>query len=238
MTDHQDLRTLVEQIIDETGLVSHSDLARAIDELRQQAVSEYQLQQTNKALEKESHARAEHEKRLARLESDVQSIDNKVAQILTSMDTVTRQQRGYIDDFKAMRLEFSALMQLTETMLELSKSRQVATAQMSEMQGHHNELLNRLSEEGAQRAEELVKLEKMVISAQSSLAANQSRLEGIDKRLEDIESNLAPLTVVARIVGTKRMQSILITLALLMISNILNVDLGQLIETFAQVLGG
>lgn len=238
MTDNQDLRTLVEQIIDETGLVSQSDLARAIDELRKQAVSEYQLQQTNKALEKESHARAEHEKRLARLESDVQSIDNKVAQILTSMDTVTRQQRGYIDDLKAMRLEFSALMQLTETMLELSKSRQVATAQMSEMQNKHNELLNQLSEEGAQRAEELVKLEQMVISAQSSLVANQSRLEGIDKRLEDIESNLAPLTLIAKVLGTRRMQSIMITLALLMISNILNVDLGQLIETFAQVLGG
>ena len=98
--------------------------------------------------------------------------------------------------------------------------------------------LHQLSEEGAQRAQELVKLEQMVISAQTALVANQSRLEGIDKRLEDIESNLAPLTIIAKVLGTKRMQSIIITLVLLMISNILNVDLAKLIETFAQVLGG
>lgn len=236
--EQSDIVRLVERTVAEMQLVTVAQFTKAITELKSRMVSEYQLQETNAAVQKEANAREEHERRLARLESDVQAIDSKVAQVLTTMTAIQAEQTTHYNDVRLLAKELQSVSQVSETLLEMSKQRQVTTNHLLSTQETHSALLKELTDEGADRAEEMVRMENAISTLQQAVVNNQNKLDDIVNRLEMVHSGLHGITVMSTVLTSKRVQSVLLGSLLLLISSAFNIDLSTIVETVIHLMGG
>ena len=139
---------------------------------------------------------------------------------------------------RLLRNEGQALSTASETLLELSKQRANTTNHVMSIQAKHSELLNHLTDDGNERAEELVRLDAGMTSLQAVVVANQARLEDIAERIDKVDGVLAGMGAVVTMVTSKRARSIGLGILALLMSAALNIDLFVLIETVGRIVGG
>lgn len=232
------VRSLIADMLAENSFVTAKQLEEALQDLRKRTVSEYQLEQTNAAILRESNAREEHERRLARLESDVQAIDAKVAQVLAAMTAFKQDQSDTTEAVKSLRTEIRSLSTVTETLLELSKQRNNAFDHMQVIQETHSEMLTALSTEGALRAEELVRMENAISTLQQSALDTQAAIKALEGRFEALSVTFTSIDTITAIITSKRARSIIITIIALLVSAAFNLDFYTIVESLFRVLTG
>ena len=230
------VKSLIADVLAEYNFVTAAQLEEALQELRNRTVSEYQLEQTNAAILRESNAREEHERRLARLESDVQAIDAKVAQVLAAMTAFKHDQTDTTEAVRSLRTEIKSLSTVTETLLELSKQRNSAFEHMQVIQQTHSEMLTALSDEGASRAEELVRMETAISTLQQSALATQTAIKALEGRFEALSTTFSSIDTMTAIVTSKRARTIIGTIIALLISAAFNLDFYTIVENVFRVL--
>ena len=230
------VKSLIADVLAEYNFVTVAQLEEALQELRNRTVSEYQLQETNAAILRESNAREEHERRLARLESDVQAIDAKVAQVLAAMTAFKHDQTDTTEAVRSLRTEIKSLSTVTETLLELSKQRNSAFEHMQVIQQTHSEMLTALSDEGASRAEELVRMETAISTLQQSALATQTAIKALEGRFEALSTTFSSIDTMTAIVTSKRARTIIGTIIALLISAAFNLDFYTIVENVFRVL--
>lgn len=230
------VKSLIADVLAEYNFVTVAQLEEALQELRNRTVSEYQLEQTNAAILRESNAREEHERRLARLESDVQAIDAKVAQVLAAMTAFKHDQTDTTEAVRSLRTEIKSLSTVTETLLELSKQRNSAFEHMQVIQQTHSEMLTALSDEGASRAEELVRMETAISTLQQSALATQTAIKALEGRFEALSTTFSSIDTMTAIVTSKRARTIIGTIIALLISAAFNLDFYTIVENVFRVL--
>ena len=230
------VKSLIADVLAEYNFVTVAQLEEALQELRNRTVSEYQLQETNAAILRESNAREEHERRLARLESDVQAIDAKVAQVLAAMTAFKQDQSDTTEAVRSLRTEIKSLSTVTETLLELSKQRNSAFEHMQVIQQTHSEMLTALSDEGASRAEELVRMETAISTLQQSALATQTAIKALEGRFEALSTTFSSIDTMTAIVTSKRARTIIGTILALLISAAFNLDFYTIVENVFRVL--
>ena len=230
------VKSLIADVLAEYNFVTAAQLEEALQELRNRTVSEYQLEETNAAILRESNAREEHERRLARLESDVQAIDAKVAQVLAAMTAFKQDQSDTTEAVRSLRTEIKSLSTVTETLLELSKQRNSAFEHMQVIQQTHSEMLTALSDEGASRAEELVRMETAISTLQQSALATQTAIKALEGRFEALSTTFSSIDTMTAIVTSKRARTIIGTIIALLISAAFNLDFYTIVENVFRVL--
>ena len=230
------VKSLIADVLAEYNFVTAAQLEEALQELRNRTVSEYQLEQTNAAILRESNAREEHERRLARLESDVQAIDAKVAQVLAAMTAFKQDQSDTTEAVRSLRTEIKSLSTVTETLLELSKQRNSAFEHMQVIQQTHSEMLTALSDEGASRAEELVRMETAISTLQQSALATQTAIKALEGRFEALSTTFSSIDTMTAILTSKRARTIIGTIIALLVSAAFNLDFYTIVENVFRVL--
>ena len=230
------VKSLIADVLAEYNFVTAAQLEEALQELRNRTVSEYQLEETNAAILRESNAREEHERRLARLESDVQAIDAKVAQVLAAMTAFKQDQSDTTEAVRSLRTEIKSLSTVTETLLELSKQRNSAFEHMQVIQQTHSEMLTALSDEGASRAEELVRMETAISTLQQSALATQTAIKALEGRFEALSTTFSSIDTMTAIVTSKRARTIIGTIIALLVSAAFNLDFYTIVENVFRVL--
>lgn len=240
MTDYDavHIRQLIDNAISSREFVTRGDLEAALSAIKRDAASDYDLQRTNAAMQIEQAARQDLERRLSRLESDVQAIDEKMGQVLVNITSLKASQDDHFDDVKMLRNEMQALATASETLLELSRQRQATTNHLLATQQKHSEILNALTDEGGERAEELVRLESSMTALQAAVVGNQERLERIKVRIDSVDDVLTTLGAVVTMVTSKRSRAIITAGAALLFSAAFNVDVMGVIEAVLRLLAG
>lgn len=240
MTDYDavHIRQLIDDAIAARQLVTADMLTEALAAVKRDAASETELRRTNAVVQIEQAARQALETRLSQLESDVQAIDNKMGQVLENIGALKASQDDHFDDVKALRNEVHALATATDTLLDLSRERQATTNRLADIQDKHSQLLNHLTDEGGERAEELVRLESSMTSLQAATVANQTKLERIAVRIDQVDDVLTGLDLFVTMVTSKRAQSIILGGAALLISAAFDVDVVAIVQTVLGITGG
>ena len=229
------IRQLIEETIASHNLVTADMLAQALHAMRLQTASDSDLQD---AVQTEKRARQQLEQRLSQLEDNVAAIDDKMGQLLTTVKALKTDQRDHIDDVKALRNEVHALATASETLLELSKQRHTTTNHVLAIIEKHSQMLNNLTDEGNERAEELVRMEASMTSTQAAIVANQTRLQDIAQQIDKVDDVLNGLGVFVTMVTSKRTRSILIGAAALLFSAAFDVDVIAIVDQVVRIVGG
>jgi predicted nucleic acid-binding Zn-ribbon protein len=236
--DAANITQLIDDAISRRQLVTAQALSEAIATIKRDAASDVDLQRTNAVVQMEQAARHDLERRLSRLETDVQDIATKMGTMLEGMTALRKDQADHFDDVRLLRNEVQALSTASETLLELSKQRASTTNHVMSIQAKHSELLNNLTDEGSERAEELVRLDASMTSLQAVVVANQARLEDIAERIDKVDGVLSGMGAVVTMVTSRRARSIGLGILALLMSAALNIDLITIIETVARIVGG